>query len=243
MVVTAHPDDEAGGFGGTLLLYRERGVETSVVCLTPGQAATHRGAAKDDRELAAIRRQEFAASCQILKVNRPVVLDYADGQLHRIDLYQVVCELTRQSREFRPHVLLTFGPEGAVTAHPDHSMASIFATLAYEWAGRSNRYPDQFKNGIAPHRVQKLYYGTANFTLPERQPVSLPPITATIDIGKYLEAKISAFKAHQSQAPLFPIFENTIRQRGNNEMFHLVAAVTPGPIQVEADLFAGVNHE
>ncbi|HVG91815.1 MAG TPA: PIG-L family deacetylase, partial [Alphaproteobacteria bacterium] len=36
---TAHPDDEAGGFGGTLLRYAERGVETHVICLTPGQAA------------------------------------------------------------------------------------------------------------------------------------------------------------------------------------------------------------
>jgi LmbE family N-acetylglucosaminyl deacetylase len=241
MVVTAHPDDEAGGFGGTLRLYRERGVETCVVCLTPGQAATHRGTAKNDQELAAIRRKEFAASCDILQVNRPVVLDYADGQLHRIDLYQVVCELTRQIREFRPQVLLSFGPEGAVTAHPDHSMASIFATLAFEWAGRSNRYPDQFNDGLQPHRVQKLYYGTANFTLAERQPVSLPPITAIIDISKYLDIKIAAFRAHTSQSPLFPIFENTVRQRGTNEMFHLVATVTPGKIREETDLFEGVS--
>ncbi len=243
MVVTAHPDDEAGGFGGTLRLYRERGVETSVVCLTPGQAASHRGSAKNDQELAAIRRKEFAASCEILRVNRPVVLDYADGQLHRVDLYAVVCEITRQIREFCPQVLLTFGPEGAVTAHPDHSMASVFATLAYEWAGRSNRYPDQFNNGLKPHRVQKLYYGTANFTLPERQPVSLPPITATIDITQYLDTKIAAFKAHQSQAPLFPIFENTIRQRGTNEMFHLAARINPGPVPVETDLFSGVADD
>ena len=39
LCITAHPDDEAGGFGGTLLQYAERGVETHVVCLTPGQAA------------------------------------------------------------------------------------------------------------------------------------------------------------------------------------------------------------
>ena len=74
MVVTAHPDDEAGGFGGSLRLYHDRGVETCVICLTPGQAATNRGAAKSDDELAAIRRKEFAASCEILKVSRGLVL-------------------------------------------------------------------------------------------------------------------------------------------------------------------------
>ena len=50
---------------------------------TPGQAASNRGGAKNDQELAAIRRKEFAAACEILKVNRGIVLDYPDGQLHR----------------------------------------------------------------------------------------------------------------------------------------------------------------
>jgi LmbE family N-acetylglucosaminyl deacetylase len=242
MVVTAHPDDEAGAFGGTLRLYHERGLETSVVCLTPGQAATHRGGTKSDQELAAIRRQEFAESCKVLGVNRAVVLDYADGQLHRVDLYPVVCEVTRQIREFRPHVLVTFGPEGAITAHPDHSMVSVFSTLAYEWAGRTNRYPDHFNDHVRPHRVQKLYYGTANFVLPERQPISLPPITATIDVSKQLRFQVEAFHRHKTQTPLFPIFENSVRQRGPNEMFHLAASVNPGKIQIETDLFAGVTE-
>src|SRR5262244_2198579 len=52
MVVTAHPDDEAGAFGGTMRLYADRGVETCVLCMTPGQAASHRGNARTDQELA-----------------------------------------------------------------------------------------------------------------------------------------------------------------------------------------------
>jgi len=126
MCVTAHPDDEAGNFGGCLQLYAGCGVETCVICLTPGQAATHRGNAKNDMELAALRRQEFAAACAILKVTNGVVLDYPDGQLHRMEAYKVVCELVLKMREFRPQVVLTFGPEGGVTGHTDHSMASIF---------------------------------------------------------------------------------------------------------------------
>src|SRR5919201_4028040 len=112
MVVTAHPDDEAGNFGGSLLLYHDRGVETCVVCLTPGQAATHRGVSRSDQELAAIRKQEFATSCRILKVSRAIVLDYPDGQLHRQDTYRVVCSLVLHARQFRPEVMLAFGPDG-----------------------------------------------------------------------------------------------------------------------------------
>ena len=213
-----------------------------MVCLTPGQAASNRGGAKSDQELAAIRRKEFAAGCAILKVNRGIVLDYPDGQLHRQDSYKVVCDLTRHLREFRPQVLLTFGPEGGLTGHTDHSMVSVFATLAFHWAGRANRYPDQLQGGITLHRTQKLYYATANFTLPDRQPILLSPPTACIDIGDFLEAKIAAFKAHTSQAPLWPRFEENMRQRARQEMFHLAASSSQSSGQ-ETDLFAGVSEK
>lgn len=241
MCVTAHPDDESGAFGGTLKLYHDRGVETCVLCLTPGQAGRHRGMAKNDQELAALRRKEFAAAANILQVTRAIVLDYADGQLHRLDLYSVVCEVTRQIRQFRPQVLLTFGSEGAVTAHSDHSMASVYATLAYQWAGRADRFQDQFKDGLPAHRTQKLYYGTADFMLGERQPVSLAPITAEIEVGAYVETRAAAFRAHVSQGPLFELFEQNVRQRGTKEFYHLAARTTPGPIEHETDLFAGVE--
>src|SRR5512147_3158761 len=175
LCVTAHPDDEAGAFGGTLLLSRERGIETYVICLTPGQAATYRGSTRSEEELAAQRRREFQDSCRILKVTRGEVLDYPDAALDRADFYRVVDDLVFRIRTIRPQVIMTLGPEGAVTAHPDHSMASLFATLAFHWAGRANRYVEQLNNGLTPHRPQKLYYGTALFTLPDRQPVALSP--------------------------------------------------------------------
>jgi LmbE family N-acetylglucosaminyl deacetylase len=240
LTVTAHPDDEAASFGGTLRVYHDRGVETYVVCLTPGQAASNRGGAKTDRELAAIRRKEFAKSCEILGIDRGVVLDYADGKLHRLDLYSIVDELVRHIREFRPQVMLTFGPEGAVTGHTDHSMVSVFATLAYSWAGRTNRYPDQLIDGVQPHSVQKLYYATTNFTLPDRPPVAPAPVTTVIQIGDRMETKIAAFEAHATQAPVFPMVTKSILSRGREEMFHLAATSAPATLTQETDLFVGV---
>jgi LmbE family N-acetylglucosaminyl deacetylase len=243
LCVTAHPDDEAAGFGGTLRTYHDRGAESYVVCLTPGQAATHRGNAKTDHELATIRRKEFAAACEILGIDRGVVLDYADGKLHRIDLYGVVEELVRHIREFRPDVMLTFGPEGGVTGHTDHSMASVYATLAFEWAGRSNRYPDQLIDGVQPHRVQKLYYQTADFTLPNRPPIAPAPITTVIQIGDHVDTKIAAFEAHTTQAPVFPMVKEHILARGREEAFHLAATSSPSAIVPETDLFAGLSEK
>jgi len=241
MVITAHPDDEAGNFGGSLRLYHDREVETCVVCLTPGQAGSHRGGARNDQQLAVMRRKEFAASCAILKVSQALVLDYPDGQLHRPDVYRVVADLALHVRRFQPQVLLTFGPEGGVTGHTDHSMASVFATLAFHWAGRDNRFLDQLQGEIKPHRAQKLYYGSADFTLPGRPPVVPSPITTTIEIGDYLETKIAAFKAHASQAPLWPMFEENMRKRGRRETFHLAASAISALPESETDLFAGVD--
>lgn len=243
LCVTAHPDDEAGGFGGSLALYAMRGVQTHLLCLTPGTAASHRGGATSDQDLAAMRRRELTASCRILNISHAEVLDYPDAGLDRLDFYSVVGDLVGRIRRIRPHVIITIGPEGAITAHPDHSMVSLFTTLAYHWAGRSNRFEEQLRNGLEPHRAQKLYYSTALFTLPDRQPVALPPVTAVIEIGDLLETKIAAFKAHTSQAPLFPIFEQAVRQRGLKEVFHLAASVVPRHAEPETDLFHGVSAD
>jgi len=244
LCVTAHPDDEAGGFGGSLLLAHERRIETYVICLTSGQAATHRGRASSGEELAALRRKEFAAACDHLHVTEGFVLDYPDGGLDRQNLYEVAGDLARRIRKLRPQVILTFGPEGGVTAHPDHSMASLFATAAFQWAPRTNRYGDQLHEGLKPYRPQKLYYATANFSLEERQPVSLAPATTKIEIGPYLERKIEAFRKHASQAPLFELFESHIRPRGAYELFHLAAVNTPCELgRMETDIWEGVRDD
>src|SRR2546421_1023371 len=110
LVVTAHPDDEAGGFGGTLALYASRGVEIHVVCLTAGTAARNRGAANNNEELAAMRRAEFDASCALLRVSGEV-LDYPDAGLLRSPLQEPIADLVLRIRRYKPHIVLTFGPD------------------------------------------------------------------------------------------------------------------------------------
>jgi len=242
LCVTAHPDDEAGAFGGTLLLYHERGVETSVVCLTAGTAARNRGAARTDDELAALRRTELAASCKLLNVSHCEALDYPDSKLDRADLYQVVGDIVSRIRQIRPHVVLTFGPDGGLTGHLDHAMAGVFATVAFEWAGRPDRYPEQLEQGLTPHRAQKLYYVTADLVLPDRQPISPPPVTARIEIGKErFEKKAQAFQQHTTQKPLFERVKQNLGERlGTSEMYHLAATRDPREAKFETDLFDGV---
>jgi LmbE family N-acetylglucosaminyl deacetylase len=245
LCVTAHPDDEAGAFGGTLLLYHERGVETSVVCMTAGTAARNRGSARTDEELAALRRAEFAASCRLLNVSHYEVLDFLDGRLDRTDPYRAMGELTRRMREIRPHVVVTFGIDGGLTGHADHAMAGMFASMAFEWAGRTDRFPEQFEQGLKPHRPQKLYYLAADFVLPDRQPVAPPTVTARIEIGiERFEKKVEAFYQHTTQAPLFGrVRKNLGKGGGAVEMYHLVARRDPSESKLETDLFEGVVED
>jgi len=245
LCVTAHPDDEAGAFGGTLLLYHERGVETSVVCLTAGTAARNRGTARSDAELAGLRRAEFAASCKLLNVDRSEVLDFPDSKLDRTNFYEAVEALTRRLRKIRPHVVLTFGMDGGLTGHVDHAMAGTFASLAFEWAGRPDRFPEQIEQGLEPYRAQKLYYGTADFLLQDRQPIAPPTVSAHIEIGNdRFEKKVAAFQQHTTQAPLFErVRTNLGRRLGTVEMYHLVATRDPREAKFEIDLFEGVREE
>ena len=245
LCVTAHPDDEAGAFGGTLLLYHERGVETSVICLTAGTAARNRGTARTDEELAGLRRAEFAASCKLLNVSHCEVLDFPDSKLDRADFYQVVGALVARMRKIRPHIVLTFGMDGGLTGHVDHAMAGMFATVAFEWAGRPDRYPEQIEQGLQPHRAQKLYYMTADFVLSDRHPIAPPTVTARIEIGKErFEKKGEAFRLHTTQKPLFERVKKNLGQGlGTLEMYHLVATREPRDAKVETDLFEGVVED
>jgi len=240
LCITAHPDDEAGGFGGTLALYAERGVEISVLCLTAGTAARNRGGAKTDAELAEMRTRELGDSCRLLGVKHWEVLGYQDGHLDRADLFKVVGDLVQRIRRIRPQVIITYGPDGGITGHLDHAMAGVFATVAFQWAARSDRYPDLG----APYASQKLYYATTGYKLPDRQATAPPVITASIDIGpERFERKDQAFRQHKTQQPLFEFVRKNLDRPPLVELYHLAFTREPHRERFETDLLDGLEED
>ena len=239
LCICAHPDDECFGFGGALALYASRGVEVSVLCLTDGQAAKNRGDASSNKELGQTRRAEFEASCKVLGVTNYQVLDYQDGQLEHERFSDIGGVLVSHIRRLRPHVVVTFGSDGGLNTHPDHTSVSLAASAAFHWSGSPKRYVtigDLWK-------PQRLYYLTGNFFLPDR-PAPLPsPWTHTLDISSVFDKKKEAFAQHKSQAPLMhlaiPIFE----KYGTDERYTLAAAVAPQPARQSTDLFEGVAED
>lgn len=236
LCVTAHPDDECFAFGGALMLAAEAGVETTVICFTDGQAATNRGASASPAELGAMRRAEFAASCKILDVTHCELLDYQDGQLEFANFSATAAKLVERIRRDQPQVVLTFGGDGAMNTHADHTMVSAFTTAAFHWAASPKRFPD-----LGPvHAGQRLFYNTANFFFPGR-PSPLPaPWTVKLDVSRVQDRKFEAFRAHTSQLPLMEKFQSFFQERAGLEVYTLAATPNPQPAILVTDLFAGL---
>jgi LmbE family N-acetylglucosaminyl deacetylase len=246
MCFTAHPDDECGAFGGALMLAHQRGVETSVVCLTEGRAGSHRGNARNDDEFATLRRQEFAAALQVLGVSNGEVLDYPDGGLARQDFAAVTTVLVERIRRFRPHVVLTFGGDGNVNLHPDHTMVSCFATAAFHWAGRGNFATDQIAAGLLPFRAQKLYYAVAPFLAnpdpEEARKIALMPASLVLELGNLRAKKLEAFMQHTTQAEMLSKIKLVFEETGGEEKYLLAAARGFRSSPLETDMFAGIEE-
>jgi LmbE family N-acetylglucosaminyl deacetylase len=236
MCVVAHPDDECFAFGGALALAAERGIETYVICLTDGQAATNRGDAASGEALGKMRREEFVASCKVLGVTRHELLDYHDARLEFVDFSQAAGRLVEKMRQFRPDVVITFGTDGALNTHPDHMMVSMLTTAAFHWAGQTKRYPE-----LGPvHESQRLFYLSTNFFIPGRQPPKPMPWTVVLDIESVRARKTEAFRQHTSQAPLMEQTKGLFEKYGAEEFYTLVATREPQAARLEKDLFDGL---
>ena len=245
LCVTAHPDDESGAFGGALLLAHARGAETAVTCLTEGRAAPRRGGARTPEDLGRMRRAEFAAALRVLQVTHGEVLGYPDGALARQNFLEIATLLVERIRFFRPQIVLTFGGDGGVNLHPDHTMTSCCATAAFHWAGRSAFAPEHTASGLAPFAPQKLYYSATPFLSsadPEaaaRTPVV--PSTLALELGSLKEKKLEAFACHRTQAALLAMVRDAFQKYGGAERYLLAARTGFHHAPLEGDMFEGID--
>src|SRR5689334_2382926 len=151
MCVLAHPDDESLGNGGTLAKYGAEGIETYLVTATRGE----RGWFGDPRDnpgltaLGAIREAELHAAARVLGIRQVDFLDYIDGDLDQADPAEAIGKIAGHLRRVRPHVVVTFGPEGGY-GHPDHIAISQFTSAACVAAADAGYASAE---DLPPHRV------------------------------------------------------------------------------------------
>lgn len=117
VVLSAHPDDESLGCGGTMALLADAGAAVTLVIATDGEA-TH-GSARTAEETARLRRDEATRAGAILGAETRL-LGHPDGGLaHRLD--RLAVDLAALLDERRPDALFLpwFGD-----GHPDHQALS-----------------------------------------------------------------------------------------------------------------------
>jgi LmbE family N-acetylglucosaminyl deacetylase len=251
LAVFAHPDDESRIIGGTLAKYSRAGVHVAVWLATRGEASTLLGTPPIciPEELPTVRAREMAAAAKALGLAEVRICDYPDGALERVDQGQITGAIVRTIREVRPHVVITFGPEGR-TLHPDHIAIHRCATHAFELAGDPKAYPEQVAESLRPWWPCKLYYTAVAASLARQTNWRFPAtpdadITVTIDVAPYLAAKKRAtIEAHRTQyaEPPFSNLDETARWRAlSREDFVLAASRLPTQSVREHDLLAGIQ--
>ena len=272
LAVHAHPDDETITTGGLLAHCADRGIETMVICCACGSADANPngGAPGGDRR---VREAELRAACAILGVTHVRLLGYADsgmagspandapGSFWRADVDEATRRLVEHLRAFRPHVAVSYDPNGGY-GHPDHIQAHRITLLAVAAAHHRAVYPEAGR----PWRVGKLYYTALPRSEARRYAAALaavgapPPfsggdpdtlahltpddqVTASIDCGAQAARKRLALQAHASQlGPDFRLLAlplEVLRAQFPREYFQLACGPWPAR-RPETDLFAGL---
>ncbi|MGD2176778.1 MAG: PIG-L deacetylase family protein [Anaerolineae bacterium] len=262
MAVFAHPDDEAFGTGGTLSKYAAEGCDVYLVTATRGEAGE---IAEPDlatsADLPFVREQELRCACEIYGIHPPRFLGYADGLLPIVHQGQAVGKVVRLTRELRPQVVITFGPDG-IYGHYDHIAVHRWTTIAVDLAADSDCFPHHVGGTCEPHQVSKVYHRVLPKEFVEAmgegpRPAALmmdgvpfymvgrerDEITTVIDVSDYVERKLQGIQCHATQVGRHNRFsedvEQVIRDPGFQQEHFLLARSTVGwPEGVETDLFA-----
>lgn len=266
LAVLAHPDDESLGFGGTLAKYAAEGIETYLVTATRGERGRFGSLGKsgDPAEVGRVREMELRAAAAVLGLHEVVLLSYPDGAVDQVESAIAIRDIVSQIRRIRPHVVVTFGPEGAY-GHPDHIAISQFTTAATVCAADCGyRIDGPQKDSFPPHRVAKLHYLawrsnkweayqaafhklTSMVDGVQRQATPWPDwaVTTEIDTAASWPVVWEAVCCHQTQMSIYERLEDLTEEQqtalwGSQEFYRVFSSVSGGR-KLETDVFEGLR--
>ncbi|MGV8897601.1 MAG: N-acetyl-1-D-myo-inositol-2-amino-2-deoxy-alpha-D-glucopyranoside deacetylase [Rhodoglobus sp.] len=241
LLTHAHPDDESSSTGGVIAKYIAEGAQVTVVTCTRGEQGkiavpelAHLGADKQDL-LGDRRSAELRNAVDALKLTDHRYLGgegyYRDSgrmggpsndrpdAFWQADLHEAAAQLAAIIRELRPHVVVTYDPNGGY-GHPDHIQTHRVTARALVLAG----HPEAAVDG-ATWDVPKVYWCAVPRKLIQDDLVTLKAegsshpymwvdvdvseypdgvhdeseITTEIDIAEHFESKRRALLAHETQ--------------------------------------------
>jgi LmbE family N-acetylglucosaminyl deacetylase len=260
LAVLAHPDDESLGLGGTLARYAAEGVATYLLTATRGERGRFFDNADrpPDDEVGRVREGELRAAAAELGVGEVALLDYHDGELDRADPIEAMGRIAAHVRRIRPHVVVTFGPDGAY-GHPDHIAISQFTCAAVVAAA-----DPAADYGLPPHGVAKLYYmasppavwelyqavfkrlvSRVDGVEREARPWAEWSLTTHIDAAAHWQVVWRAVQRHATQLAIYgrldELTEEQHRLLWGAQYFYRVLSTVNGGRARESDLFEGLR--
>lgn len=203
MVIAAHPDDADFGPAATAARWIDAGSTGWLVCCTSGDAGAE-DPDTDPLELAAVREREQRAAAEVVGYAGVSFLHMPDGAL--VNDLVLREHLVREIRTFRPDAVLATDPETLFyrdrgVNHTDHRAAGFAAVDAvYPAARNPMAFPWLAKQGLAAHRVRRLYLFWSNTP------------TVFVDVAATVDRKIDALRAHASQLKDFDGLEKRVRE-------------------------------
>jgi N-acetyl-1-D-myo-inositol-2-amino-2-deoxy-alpha-D-glucopyranoside deacetylase len=277
LFVHAHPDDESLATGATIAHYASLGADVRVVTCTLGEEGEVIGekyallAVDHADQLGGYRISELAEALSILGAGEPMFLGgpgrWRDsgmegtpprGQTRFIDAGDAAVQaLVDIVIGFRPHVVVTYDPEGGY-GHPDHVHAHIVTTAAVAKAAQSGwAVPKFYWTVLSTSAITAAL--TALTDVPDGwikpQPSDVyfgypdDRIDVVVDASGQLQTKAAALAAHATQVVVAPdqrtcSLSNNIALPIAGQEHYVLAAGTPGPRDArgwETDLLAGLN--
>ena len=206
LAVVAHPDDEAFGCGGALLLAADAGIRTVVACATRGEAGEP-AIPLGDADLGDVRERELRSACAELGVARVDVWEFADsgmtgppptGSVAATPPDHLAQAVRRAVAGVAPDALLTLD---ASDGHRDHAAVR----RATEQVGREHDLPTwltclprSLMTRWAEHQAGagggEAYRALAALGTPDEE------LTHVLDATAVLPRRERAMAAHGSQA-------------------------------------------
>jgi LmbE family N-acetylglucosaminyl deacetylase len=167
LYIAAHPDDE-----NTLLiayLARGRSYRTAYLSLTRGDGGQNVLGPELGEELGVARTQELLAARRLdggrQFFSRAVDFGFSKDYRETLNIWdkqQVLSDVVRVIREFRPDVLIVrFSPVPGGT-HGHHTASTVLALEAFKLAGDTNAFPDQLRE-LAPWQPKRILWNVGGF--------------------------------------------------------------------------------
>jgi LmbE family N-acetylglucosaminyl deacetylase len=211
--VFAHPDDDTYSIGGTLLLHHGEAEPTFVVATSGGAGPIADPSLATRETLGEVREGEQRAFLEAIGYpDAPVhFLRHPDYYLPDVPFERLVGEVEVVLRKVRPHVVVSFGPEG-ITSHHDHIRAGEAAVEAFRRARAAEGEPADaflrlYQSAYPRSDVDRFYEGVreGGFDYGEEGQLfdlaGVPDerIAVRVDIRAVAERKWAAIMCHQTQ--------------------------------------------